>query len=357
MADSSCGRCLFALVFAVAAAGHGHGALTTAERLDILWDRAIRQTDFGKAADAEASARLALRIAPDRADAWAVAAVVYAATPAGGRPALAREAAERAMALDPGNARAHYAMGVVDYASGDAAAAEARFRRAAELCEGFARAHGMQAWALWDLGRYDEGVAATRRAVHLEPRGFYWHQNLAIMLGELGELDAALEESALALELAPGDQWKAVAYNNRAYLHAYSDELAEALAAAEAALALSPDDPAVLDTAGLVCALDGQVGRAEGYLRRALAGGYASLPKLAYVLAIKGDDSGAREALRQSRGDLMGPGAAMDALYAAGLAYERLGDPEVTRRIFRQTATLRPTHPWSQAMRQHLADG
>lgn len=245
---------LSALVLAVTVASYGWGALNRVERLGILWDRAIRQTDFGKLADTEASACLALRIAPDRAG----------------------------------------------------------------LCEGFARAHGMRAWALWDLGRHDEAVAQTREAIRLEPRGFYWQQNLAIMLGALGKLDAALEESAQALELAPSDQWKAVAHNNRAYLHAYSDELAEALAAAEAALALSPDDPAVLDTAGPVCALGGQLGRAEGYLRRALAGGYASLPKLAYALALRGDDSGAREAQRQLRGDLLGPTAPWTHFTARG---------------------------------------
>lgn len=339
-------------MLAIAASGQGRGALTTTERLDILWDRALRQTDFGKLADAEASARLALQLAPRSPDAWALAAVVYAARPTAGR---AEAAAERALALDPGNARAQYAMGVVDYTGGDAAAAEARFRRAVALDQGFARAHGMQAWALWDLGRHEEAVAATRAAIGLEPRGFYWHQNLAIMLGELGDLAPALAESALALELAPGDQWKAVAHNNRAYLRAYSGELAAALVEAEAALVLSPDEPAVLDTAGLVCALQGEVVRAETYLRRALAGGYPSLPKLAYVLALKGDDRGARQALLRCRADLIDPAAATDALYAAGLAYHRLGEPEVTRRIFRRTAASRPRHPWSQAMREYLA--
>lgn len=346
-------RFLGMLVAALAVFTSAHGAMSTAERLTILWERVLRQTEYGKVADAEATARLALDIAPGSASAWAVAAVAYGAGSDAG-PTRARAAAERAVSIDPGNARAHYAMGLVDYAHGDAASAETHFRRATELCDGFARAHGMQAWALWDLGRHDEALAATGEAIRIEPRGFYWHQNLAIMLGELGELEPALAESALALELAPDARWKAVAHNNRAYLYAYAGQFTQGLSEAEAAVSLEPDDPAMLDTVGFLSALCGEAARAEGYLRQALAGGYPSLPKLAYVLALRGDVNGARGALLKSRDDLMGPQASMDSLYAAGLAYDRLGEPEVTRRIFRQATGLKPSHPWSQAMREYL---
>jgi tetratricopeptide (TPR) repeat protein len=248
-------------------------------------------------------------------------------------------------------------MGAVEYAAGNRVAAENCFRRATENDAGSARAHGMLAWALWDLGRYDEAVAATHDAARLEPGSFYWHQNLAIMSGDLGQLPEALRESRIASQLAPNRTWEAVARNNRAYLLAYAGRLPEALTEATAALALNPQDPAVHDTAGLMYALSGQLGPAERHLRHALAAGYPSLPKLAYVLALRGDASGAREMLRSARSNLIGPLASMDALFPAGLAYDLLGEPDVTMRIFRQTAGLRPRHPWSAPMREYLARG
>jgi DNA-binding winged helix-turn-helix (wHTH) protein/tetratricopeptide (TPR) repeat protein len=95
-----------------------------------------------------------------------------------------RDAALRAIALDPGDARGHLSLaGYRLYRERDLAGSRASFERALALAPGLAAVH--DAYAAWfsAQGRHDEALAMARRAADLDPLstgvqldlGFYLH--------------------------------------------------------------------------------------------------------------------------------------------------------------------------------------
>jgi len=111
------------------------------------------------------------------AKAYAGLAETYANLPelVGASPAellpLAREAAERALALDPDLAEAHTALAYIHGLEWDWGAAEQEYLRAIELSPDYGTAHLWYAQqVLAPLGRWDEAFAEARKAVELDPR-------------------------------------------------------------------------------------------------------------------------------------------------------------------------------------------
>jgi eukaryotic-like serine/threonine-protein kinase len=84
--------------------------------------------------------------------------------------AKARQAAEKALELDPTLAEAHASLGLVllvfelDFAN-----AERQFRQAIELNPSYPFAHQSFAEYLWSVGQYEESIQESRKAVALEP--------------------------------------------------------------------------------------------------------------------------------------------------------------------------------------------
>ena len=172
---------------------------------------------------------------PGYAPAWAGLSRAFARqadsglAPAADGYGRAREAAEKALALDPQLADAHLAMGrihqVYDW---DWEAADASFRRALDLEPGNAlalRRAGLQAltlgrWneaidldnkaierdplrpasysslgsALLAVNRDREAETAYRKALELDPDGATWHNSIGLTLLLQGKTDAALQE-------------------------------------------------------------------------------------------------------------------------------------------------------------------
>jgi len=117
----------------------------------------------------------------------------------------AREAVEKALALDPRLVDAHLTMRwihiVYDW---DWAAADASVRRALELEPGNAmvlRNVGMQAVM---FGRWDEAIDATNKAIERDPLGANSYNNLGIMLLAVNRDAEAESAYRKALELDPG---------------------------------------------------------------------------------------------------------------------------------------------------------
>jgi TolB-like protein/Tfp pilus assembly protein PilF len=109
------------------------------------------------------------------ADAYAVIGF-YDYMPPAEAFARAREAARRALALDPGMAEAHASLGYVAlYHDWDFAAAEREFERALELNPRHPVAHQWYGNALTVMGRFDEAVAAMHRAQELDPLALITH--------------------------------------------------------------------------------------------------------------------------------------------------------------------------------------
>ncbi len=113
----------------------------------------------------------------------------------------ARLAAERALAIDPGLAEAHSALGGIEKTDRNWTEAERLLRRAIELNENSVNAHYSYAALLGQMGRHSEAVLEMKRAQRLDPlsprmlwllgRQYYW----------MGEYDTAIGYFEKSIEL------------------------------------------------------------------------------------------------------------------------------------------------------------
>jgi TolB-like protein/Tfp pilus assembly protein PilF len=116
----------------------------------------------------------------------------------------AREATERALALDPNLAEAHAAMGRIkrDY-DWDWAGADASYQRALALGPGNALVVRGAARLAATLGRLDEALALDREAVELDPLSAGTYLNLGSDAYSAGRVDEAISACKKALEINP----------------------------------------------------------------------------------------------------------------------------------------------------------
>jgi len=150
----------------------------------------------------------AIKLDPGYAPAWAGLALTRSYQAGAGYLPVeeglpkAREAAERAMALDANLAEAHAAMGRIktEY-DWDWAGADASFQRALALEPG-------NATILWGaarldaaLGRFEEALALDRRAVELDPLNMSSHWNHGLHAYYAGRLEEAVSAFKKVLEL------------------------------------------------------------------------------------------------------------------------------------------------------------
>jgi len=120
---------------------------------------------------------------------------------------LAREAVERALALNPNLAAAHDQMGrIKQQVDFDWAGADASYHRAVEVEPGNPEAVSMAASSTRLLGRFDEALRLNRRALDLDPLNAGSWQILAETEFLMGQLNQAAADCKKALELNP-DIW------------------------------------------------------------------------------------------------------------------------------------------------------
>ena len=119
---------------------------------------------------------------------------------------LARDAAERALQLDPSLAEAHAAIGRIKRTyDWDWAGADAAFQRAIALEPQNAIALVGASSLAASLGRFDDAVALGRRAVELDPLSVVAHISLGVRAYYAAQYDLATASYQKALELNPGD--------------------------------------------------------------------------------------------------------------------------------------------------------
>jgi TolB-like protein/DNA-binding winged helix-turn-helix (wHTH) protein/cytochrome c-type biogenesis protein CcmH/NrfG len=119
---------------------------------------------------------------------------------------LARDAAEKALQLDPSLAEAHAALGRIKRTHDwDWAGADASFQKAIALEPQNALALMGASSLAASLGRFDDSVALGRRAVELDPLSVIAHVALGLRAYYAGQLDLAITAYEKALELNPGD--------------------------------------------------------------------------------------------------------------------------------------------------------
>jgi TolB-like protein/tetratricopeptide (TPR) repeat protein len=118
--------------------------------------------------------------------------------------AKARQAAEKAVEIDPTLAEAHASLGnVLLVFEWDFAGAEREFRRAIGLNPSYPYAHQWYAELLWSTGHYEESVAEARKAVELEPFTSILRVNLGFALMFSKRFPEAEQELRRTLDIDP----------------------------------------------------------------------------------------------------------------------------------------------------------
>ncbi len=182
---------------------------------------------------------------PEFAEAHAGLADAYLALVAYGYRSRAtlsrsREAADRALALEPDLVEALASRGYLRSHNHELAASLADFRRAIELNPSYPLAHHWYSLALSALGRFEEAIPEHRRALELDPLSPTPHSAYALTLLSTHRLEEAEEMAARANELAPELYFPLSVLG---LIHEARGRRAEALEAAERAATLAPEIP------------------------------------------------------------------------------------------------------------------
>jgi adenylate cyclase len=152
----------------------------------------------------------ALSVDPAYADAWAGLAEAQSIRRDEGYldfaigADLTRAAVKRALELNPDTAKAHFALGLVQFSHDwDWPAAKASLDRAIELDPSESKALSVAGSLAQVLGRDQAGIELCRRAVANNPIGPYERVQLGWALAQAGQLGDAEPEIRTVLELAP----------------------------------------------------------------------------------------------------------------------------------------------------------
>jgi TolB-like protein/DNA-binding winged helix-turn-helix (wHTH) protein/Tfp pilus assembly protein PilF len=116
----------------------------------------------------------------------------------------AKAAALQAIKIDDQLAEAHTALANVYQMEWQWAAAEKEMDRAIALNPGLARAYHVQAFQLDIVGRHNEAVAAIKQAHTLDPLNLVINADMSFILWRAGQPDAALAQALKAVEMDPG---------------------------------------------------------------------------------------------------------------------------------------------------------
>ena len=179
----------------------------------------------------------------------------YTATAQRDASGKAKEAALKALRLDPNLAEAHAAVGkVLNFAEIDLTGSIREFERAIELKPNYATAHHwLGAGPLVDLGRFDDAIAHGKRAIELDPLSPIMNADLGLTLYFARHYDEAVVQLRKPLVLDPTFAY--ALYNLGMVLQSKGD-LPGAIAQYEKAKQFS-DDPHISALSGAAKALAG----------------------------------------------------------------------------------------------------
>ncbi|MCL5742658.1 MAG: tetratricopeptide repeat protein, partial [Acidobacteria bacterium] len=198
-----------------------------------------------------------------------------------------REAALKAVALDPALAEAHTAMARIkmEY-EWDWKASEEEYRRAIELNPSDASAHHDFAYYYTAVGRSGKALQEALRAVALDPLSAHNNNALATQLFFARQYPQAVEQHRAALELESqfplAHAFLGLSYGKRALWP-------EAIAECESAVTISHAEPFTLGALAQVYAAAGRVQKARELLARMRAAPYPPPYEVALVYAVLGD--------------------------------------------------------------------
>ena len=195
-----------------------------------------------------------------------VLAIGFATEPGRELMPKARQAAERALSLNPNLAEAQLARALVAmYYEWDYSAAKAGIDRAIALSPSFVDAHFWAEFYYTYVERdFEKAVAANRRAAELDPLDLNVSSRLAQVLLLFDHLYEAIERLERILELDPDFM---VAHFELADAYARRGDAGRAAAAAERAMELSGHAVGAVGVSIAALAMSGEVVRARELLR------------------------------------------------------------------------------------------
>jgi tetratricopeptide (TPR) repeat protein len=204
-----------------------------AYELYLLGTERLEQSTKDSNDDAVRLLRQAVTLDPTLARAWIELSWAYLGTVGFGADEAtarraAREAAERAVALDPSGAEAHAAMGDVFGQAGDFVRAEAEYEESLRLNPGSAEILTFYAGWASSFGKPERGAEAVDRAIRLNPHFLPWHASqFSYAYFNAGRYEDALH----MIERRTPDQWSRGFSVRRAAVFAGLGRMDEAKAA------------------------------------------------------------------------------------------------------------------------------
>jgi eukaryotic-like serine/threonine-protein kinase len=202
----------------------------------------------------------------------------------------AKQAAEKALAVDPNDADAHLALAIENqWYEWDWPAAEREFKRAIELNPNGADAYAYYAWFLAPMGRGAEALTQARRGQQAAPLGSLANFAVGSVLVFTAQWDAAIKQLNNNIELDP-NYWFNHCYLGRAY--EAKGKTVEAIAEFQRALALDNENTEIWSGLGHTYALSGNKEEAEkvlAHLKDLSARSYVSPYAIAIIYAGLGD--------------------------------------------------------------------
>jgi adenylate cyclase len=182
-----------------------------------------------------------------------------------GREAWAKEMelAQKALALDPNLAEAHLAMGTALFSALGPHASEKELDRAVELNPNLALIYDQYGWTFAEMGRFDEAIAAEKKALELDPLNTFLNTDLAFFLYWARRYEDAITQIRKTLELDPNN---AFAHSILGWCLIGKGNKAEARAEFQKATSLD-DLPWYISSLGYACAAEGDRAKAEQILQ------------------------------------------------------------------------------------------
>ena len=181
-----------------------------------------------------------------------------------GREAWAKEMelAQKALDLDPNLAEAHLSMGTALFSVLGPHASEKELDRAVELNPNLALIYDQYGWTFSEMGRFDDAIAAEKKALQLDPLNTFLNTDLAFFLYWAHRYEEATTQIRKTLELDPNN---AFAHSILGWCLIWKGNKAEATAEFQKSTTLD-DLPWYVSSLGYACAVSGDRAKAEQIL-------------------------------------------------------------------------------------------
>ena len=180
----------------------------------------------------------------------------------------AKEAATKALALDPSLAEAHNAIGSVYFNSWNWSEAEKELKAATGINPGWSIAHIYYSTLLRHAGRTEESIAEARRALEVDPLSILANSAMGDAYLDARRYDLAIAQYQKALDLHPNDS-TVESTLGLAYVcnHMYD----QGIEAIQKSIALDAIDPGLSPDLAYAYAVMGKTADARSILRQLLA--------------------------------------------------------------------------------------